>query len=115
MYLNSWSDNWAATSTDDGPTFADLQRVMREFQAKHKDRGPDVWVLTHDEWMKLRLHCQVRDQHDIRRGIAGYQFLDGIRIEECATRDEVRARVNELAEQDVKAGFLNDETVPAKF
>lgn len=119
--LNSWSDDWCGTtatkpSTDKMPTIEDIRRAMREFQEKWKDvdLGPDVWVLTHDEFQELKRLCEQRDPSGGGFGgaLQDPSTIYGIRIEEYATKQEVRARVLELADKGVKAGFLVDEVEP---
>lgn len=113
-YLNSLSDDWTTTdaeqSTDKAPTIKYLKRIMREFQEKWKDvdLGPDVLVLTHAEMQELKLHCQKRDLVMEPTGISSPWNIYGIRVEECATKLEVKARVAELASKGVKAGFIKE-------
>ena len=115
MYLNSWSADWAGTtsakqSTQDMPTLETLKRAMQEFRKKYFDRGPDVWVLTSDEVQYLKSHCEDRGLLVTQGGFASDPFsIYGIRIEECATTQEVRVRVLELADQGVKAGFIEED------
>lgn len=116
MYPNSWSDDWdksyATRITTETPTIEDLRRTMREFQEKRKgiDLGPDVWVLTHAEMQELKLQMEKRDPFVEWCGEQKDPLtIYGIRIEEFATKQEVRNRVIELAANGVKAGFLTKE------
>ena len=116
-YLNSWSNDWIGTTAADQsaehmPTFETIRKAMREFKEKWKDvdLGPDVWVLTHAEMQELKQHCEKRDPPITSLGIVGWESsIYGIRIESFPTRREVFARVLELADKGVKAGFLANE------
>lgn len=115
-YLNSWSDDWATTSaseqsTEHVPTIETIWKAMREFEekAKSKDLGPDVLVLTHSEMQELKLHCEKRDPPLACCGLPSDPWsIYGIRIEECATKAEVKLRVLELASYGVKAGYIKE-------
>lgn len=118
--LNSWSNDWfgttaAKSSTNAMSTIEDVRRAMREFQEKWKDvdLGPDVWVLTFNEMDKLKLLCEKRKPDVTHVAFPGEPWtIYGIRVEKYATKEQVRARVIELAANGVKAGFLVDEVKP---
>jgi hypothetical protein len=113
--MNSWSDDWAGTtagptSTNAMPTIEDIRRAMREFRRIRMERGPDTWILTHEEMQCLKDKCKSRGLLPDRPELASDPFsIYGIRIEEYATKQEVRARVIELAANGVTAGFLAQE------
>ncbi len=117
VYKNPWSDDWIFTTaadqgTDATPTIDTIRRAMREFQERWKDvaLGPDVWVLTHAEMQELKLQMEKRDPFvEWCGGQKDPLSIYGIRIEEFATKQEVRNRVIELAANGVKAGFLTKE------
>ena len=113
-YINSWSDDWFCTianqSTSQTPTIDMMKRVMREFQDKFKDRGPDVLVLTCSEFEELKRHCEKCDPPIASLGMTSWEpTIYGIRIESYQTREEVRARVLVLQSKGVKAGFNQEE------
>jgi hypothetical protein len=117
VYKNPWSDDWIYTtaaeqSTDATPTIDTIRRAIRKFQEKWKDAdlGPDVWVLTHAQMQDLKLEMEKRDPFVAWCGGSKDPLsIYGIRVEEYATKEEVRARVIELAANGIRAGFLKSE------
>lgn len=91
-------------------TIKEIKSLVREFIRNNEDRWPNVWVLTDDEYRKLVLLCEKRRPDVVWNGLPKEPWtIYGIRIEHLPTREQVRARVFELAENGVKAGFLQEE------
>lgn len=111
--LNSWSDDWdksyTTRITTETPTIDEIKAAVREFIARNNDRWPDVWVLTNDEYESLKQQCEAHELPFTRcPGNSSIFTVYGIRIEHYPSRQEVRARVLELADQGVKAGFIGE-------
>lgn len=109
VYPNNFNTTSTLWSNAAAPTIERIRQVMREFMEKWKDRGPDVLVLTNEEYAEL--YRQLESKHPVPMGcdpfLSGLTIY-GINIERYATRAEVRTRVTELASKGIKAGFLKD-------
>ena len=101
------ANTFSTALTTATPTLEEIKAAVRGFIRNNEDHWPDVWVLTDAEYEKLKLHCEKHDSPITSLGITGWEpMIYGIRIEHYPTRDEVRARVLELADSDIKAGFI---------
>lgn len=92
------------------PAIDEIKPLVRKFIRNNKDHWPDVWVLTDDEYRQLELLCEKRRPDVVWSGLPKDPWtIYGIRVEHLPTREQVRARVFELADNGVKAGFLQEE------